>query len=187
MPAWRHRIRQCTAHVHRTARDRSRDRLPCRCIAGWWPAWCDVIPPETASSWLNFKVVGLAYSMNQLLYSDAIVEALARIRQGPQNTDPKILLSFRLCRRSGPHRLINWLIGLRAPRWPDDRRSFVGDIEPLQSASAHDPTCAACAGLASPVGFPLSIHLEATAVTFQPQQSFEMLPTWSPARPGKPD
>ena len=116
---------------------------------------------------LNFKCnQGATYGMTQLLYSDAIVDFLADFAK---NTDhrPELLLSFgfvpKVETRVG---LINWLIqdpgtyrGGAVSRsssrgWPAANR--------LKSASSWS-TCTSWVidGVAD-LGFPLSIHLEAT-------------------------
>ncbi|CPR03893.1 hypothetical protein BN971_00355 [Mycobacterium bohemicum DSM 44277] len=135
----------------------------------------------------NFKCgQGANYGMTQLLYSDAIVGFLTEFAE---NTDhrPEILLSFgfvpKVESRVG---LINWLIQdpgnaavaaeqefvktLAASEPPDKRRLMVDLYKRVIDGVAD-------------LGFPLSIHLEATYGVSAPAfQTFaEMLAYWSPA------
>ena len=130
---------------------------------------------------------GANYGMTQLLYSDAIVAFLTEFAETTDHR-PEILLSFgfvpKVESRVG---LINWLIQdpgnaavageqefvkkLAASETPEKRRLMV---------DLYKRVIDGVAGL----GFPLSIHLEATYGVSAPAfQTFaEMLDYWSPAR-----
>lgn len=130
---------------------------------------------------------GANYGMTQLLYSDAIVDFLTEFAKTTDHR-PEILLSFgfvpKVESRVG---LINWLIQdpgnaavareqefvkkLAASETPEKRRLMV---------DLYKRVIDGVAGL----GFPLSIHLEATYGVSAPAfQTFaEMLDYWSPAR-----
>ncbi len=136
----------------------------------------------------NFKCdQGANYGMTQLLYSDAIVGFLTEFAESTDHR-PEILLSFgfvpKVESRVG---LINWLIQdpgnaavaaeqefvktLAASEPPDKRRLMVDLYKRVIDGVAD-------------LGFPLSIHLEATYGVSAPAfQTFaEMLAYWSPAR-----
>lgn len=146
-----------------------------------------VIPTrEGEQGRLNFKCnQGATYGMTQLLYSDAIVGFLTDFAN---NTDhrPEILLSFGFvpkveCRVG----LINWLIQ------DPGNAAVAGEQEFVKRLAASEPdkkrqlmvdlykrVIDGVAGL----GFPLSIHFEATYGVSGPAfQTFaEMLAYWSP-------
>lgn len=138
----------------------------------------------------NFKCdQGANYAMTQLLYSDAIVGFLTEFAK---NTDhrPEILLSFgfvpKVESRVG---LINWLIQDPGNAAVADEQAFVTRLagsEPEQKrklmVDLYKRVIDGVAGL----GFPLSIHFEATYGVSGPAfQTFaEMLAYWSPGRQG---
>jgi Mycobacterial methylenetetrahydrofolate reductase len=135
---------------------------------------------------LNFKCDrGATYGMTQLLYSDAIVDFLTEFAK---NTDhrPEILLSFgfvpKVESRIG---LINWLIQDPGNPAVVDEQAFVqrlADSEPAEKrrlmVDLYKRVIDGVAGL----GFPLSIHFEATYGVSGPafQTLAEMLAYWSP-------
>ena len=129
---------------------------------------------------------GATYGMTQLLYSDAIVGFL---REFAESTDhrPEILLSFgfvpKVESRVG---LINWLIqdpgnaavaeeqafvSTLAAAEPDEKRRMLVDLYQRVIDGVAD------------LGYPLSIHLEATYGYSAPAFATfaEMLAYWSPA------
>ncbi|WP_374026180.1 mycobacterial-type methylenetetrahydrofolate reductase [Mycobacterium sp. HNNTM2301] len=138
----------------------------------------------------NFKCdQGATYGMTQLLYSDAIVGFL---REFAENTDhrPEILLSFgfvpKMESRVG---LINWLIQDPGNAAVADEQEFVKRLaasEPPQKRRLMTDLYKRVIDGAAELGFPLSIHLEATYGVSAPAfQTFaEMLAYWSPARQG---
>ena len=136
----------------------------------------------------NFKCdQGATYGMTQLLYSDAIVGFLSEFAK---NTDhrPEILLSFgfvpQMESRVG---LINWLIQ------DPGNAAVAGEQEFVKTLAASEPPRKrqmmvdlykrVIDGVAE-LGFPLSIHLEATYGVSAPAfQTFaEMLAYWAPAQ-----
>lgn len=147
-----------------------------------------VIPTrEGEQGRLNFKCnQGATYGMTQLLYSDAIVGFLTEFAK---NTDhrPEILLSFgfvpKVESRVG---LINWLI--QDPGNP----AVTGEQEFVKRLAASEPDKKrqlmvdlykrVIDGVAD-LGFPLSIHFEATYGVSGPAfHTFaEMLAYWSPS------
>jgi hypothetical protein len=147
-----------------------------------------VIPTrEGEQGRLNFKCdQGATYGMTQLLYSDAIVGFLTEFAK---NTDhrPEILLSFgfvpQVETRVG---LINWLIQ------DPGNAAVAGEQEFVQRLAASEPAekrrlmvdLYKCVldGVAD-LGFPLSIHFEATYGVSGPAFAMfaEMLDYWSPA------
>jgi len=146
-----------------------------------------VIPTrEGEQGRLNFKCDrGATYGMTQLLYSDAIVDFLTEFAK---NTDhrPEILLSFgfvpKVESRIG---LINWLIQDPGNPAVVDEQAFVqrlADSEPAEKrrlmVDLYKRVIDGVAGL----GFPLSIHFEATYGVSGPafQTLAEMLAYWSP-------
>jgi hypothetical protein len=136
----------------------------------------------------NFKCDrGATYGMTQLLYSDAIVGFLAEFAK---NTDhrPEILLSFgfvpKVETRIG---LINWLIQDPGNAAVADEQAFVRELASSEPARKRqlmlDLYKRVIDGVAD-LGFPLSIHLEATYGVSGPAfQTFaEMIAYWSPAQ-----
>ena len=136
---------------------------------------------------LNFKCdQGATYGMTQLLYSDAIVGFLTEFAK---NTDhrPEILLSFgfvpKIESRVG---LINWLIQDPGNAAVADEQAFVERLagsEPAQKRQLMVDLYKRVIDGVAELGFPLSIHLEATYGVSAPAfQTFaEMLAYWSPA------
>jgi hypothetical protein len=127
--------------------------------------------------------------MTQLLYSDAIVGFLTDFAK---NTDhrPEILLSFgfvpKVESRVG---LINWLIQDPGNAAVADEQTFVKQLAAAEPARKRqlmvDLYQRVIDGVAE-LGFPLSIHFEATYGVSGPAfQAFaEMLAYWSPAHGG---
>ncbi|HUH72665.1 MAG TPA: mycobacterial-type methylenetetrahydrofolate reductase [Mycobacterium sp.] len=136
----------------------------------------------------NFKCnQGASYGMTQLLYSDAIVGFLTEFAK---NTDhrPEILLSFGFVPNAESRiGLINWLIQDPGNAAVAGEQAFVKRLagsEPAQKRQLMlDLYKRVIDGLAD-LGFPLSIHLEATYGVSRPAfQTFaEMLAYWSPAQ-----
>ncbi|MGO9508862.1 MAG: mycobacterial-type methylenetetrahydrofolate reductase [Mycobacterium sp.] len=137
----------------------------------------------------NFKCnQGATYGMTQLLYSDAIVGFL---RDFAKNTDhrPEVLLSFgfvpKVETRVG---LINWLIQDAGNAAVAEEQAFVTRLAASEPAVKRqlivDLYKRVIDGVAE-LGFPLSIHLEATYGVSGPAfETFaEMLAYWSPALP----
>ena len=137
---------------------------------------------------LNFKCnQGATYAMTQLLYSDAIVDFLAEFAK---NTDhrPELLLSFgfvpKVEARIG---LINWLIQDAGNAAVADEQAFVKRLagsEPAQKRQLMVDLYKRVIDGVADLGFPLSIHLEATyGVSPAAFATFaEMLAYWSPAQ-----
>jgi Mycobacterial methylenetetrahydrofolate reductase len=137
---------------------------------------------------LNFKCnQGATYGMTQLLYSDAIVGFLADFAK---NTDhrPEILLSFGFVpaieTRVG---LINWLIQDPGNAAVADEQAFVKRLaasEPDQKRRLLVDLYKRVLDGVADLGFPVSIHLEATYGVSGPAFATfaEMLAYWSPAR-----
>jgi hypothetical protein len=142
---------------------------------------------------LDFKCnQGATYGMTQLLYSDAIVDFLAEFAK---NTDhrPEVLLSFgfvpKVETRIG---LINWLIQDRGNAAVADEQEFVKRLagsEPAQKRQLMVDLYKRVIDGVAELGFPLSIHLEATyGVSAAAFATFaEMLAYWSPAPPARPE
>jgi hypothetical protein len=136
---------------------------------------------------LNFKCnQGATYAMTQLLYSDAIVGFLADFAK---NTDhrPEILLSFGFVpameTRVG---LINWLIQDPGNAAVADEQAFVKRLaasEPDQKRRLLVDLYKRVLDGVADLGFPVSIHLEATYGVSGPAFATfaEMLAYWSPA------
>jgi hypothetical protein len=128
---------------------------------------------------------GATYGMTQLLYSDAIVEFLTEFA-GRSDDRPEILLSFgfvpKLENRVG---LINWLIQDPGNAAVADEQAFVNTLAAAEPAVKRQMTVdlykRVIDGVAE-LGFPLSIHLEATYGYSAPAfDTFtEMLAYWSP-------
>jgi hypothetical protein len=148
-----------------------------------------VIPTrEGEQGRLNFKCnQGATYGMTQLLYSDAIVAFLAEFAK---NTDhrPELLLSFgfvpKVEARVG---LINWLIQDPGNAAVADEQEFVKRLagsEPAQKRQLMADLYKRVIDGVVDLGFPLSIHLEATYGVSAPAfETFaEMLDYWSPAK-----
>ena len=137
---------------------------------------------------LNFKCnQGATYGMTQLLYSDAIVGFLTEFAK---NTDhrPEIQLSFgfvpKVESRIG---LINWLIQDPGNAAVADEQAFVKRLagsEPAQKRQLMLDLYQRVIDGVADLGFPLSIHLEATYGVSGPAfETFaEMIAYWSPAQ-----
>jgi Mycobacterial methylenetetrahydrofolate reductase len=137
---------------------------------------------------LNFKCnQGATYGMTQLLYSDAIVGFLTEFAK---NTDhrPEIQLSFgfvpKVESRIG---LINWLIQDPGNAAVADEQAFVKTLagsEPAQKRQLILDLYQRVIDGVADLGFPLSIHLEATYGVSGPAfETFaEMIAYWSPAQ-----
>jgi Mycobacterial methylenetetrahydrofolate reductase len=137
---------------------------------------------------LNFKCnQGATYAMTQLLYSDAIVDFLADFAK---NTDhrPELLLSFgfvpKVETRIG---LINWLIQDPGNAAVADEQAFVKRLatsEPAQKRQLMLDLYKRVIDGVADLGFPLSIHFEATYGVSGPAFATfaEMLAFWSPAQ-----
>ncbi|BBZ42533.1 mycobacterial-type methylenetetrahydrofolate reductase [Mycobacterium conspicuum] len=146
-----------------------------------------VIPTrEGEAGRLNFKCdQGATYGMTQLLYSDAIVGFLTEFAASTDHR-PEILLSFgfvpKMESRVG---LINWLIE------DPGNEAVAGEQEFVRQLAAAEPAVKrrllvdlykrVLDGVAD-LGFPLSIHLEATyGVSAAAFETFaEMLAYWAP-------
>jgi Mycobacterial methylenetetrahydrofolate reductase len=138
----------------------------------------------------NFKCnQGATYGMTQLLYSDAIVGFL---RDFAKETDhrPEILLSFgfvpKMESRVG---LINWLIQDPGNAAVADEQEFVKTLaasEPAQKRQLMVDLYKRVIDGVADLGFPLSIHLEATYGVSGPAFTTfaEMLAYFSPTRQG---
>jgi hypothetical protein len=146
-----------------------------------------VIPTrEGEQGRLNFKCnQGATYGMTQLLYSDAIVGFLGEFAK---NTDhrPEMLLSFgfvpKVETRIG---LINWLIqdpGNPAVTAEQDFVTRLAGSEPAVKRQLMVDLYKRVIDGVADLGFPLSIHLEATyGVSGAAFETFaEMLAYWSP-------
>ena len=128
---------------------------------------------------------GATYGMTQLLYSDAIVGFLADFAKDSDHR-PEVLLSFgfvpKIETRVG---LIDWLIQDPANSTVADEQAFVRKLAHSEPAAKRrlvmDLYKRVIDGVVD-LGFPLSIHLEATYGVSAPAfQTFaEMLSYWSP-------
>jgi hypothetical protein len=134
----------------------------------------------------NFKCKqGATYGMTQLLYSDAIVEFL---QQFARETDhrPEILLSFGFVpKMESKVGLINWLIqdpGNAAVTAEQDFVRSLAGMEPGDKRTALVDLYKRVVDGVADLGFPLSIHFEATYGVSRPAfDTFaEMLAYWSP-------
>lgn len=134
----------------------------------------------------NFKCdQGATYGMTQLLYSDAIVGFLTEFARQTDHR-PEILLSFgfvpKMESRVG---LINWLIQDPGNPAVAAEQEFVKQLaagEPAQKRRQMVDLYKRVIDGVTELGFPLSIHLEATYGNSGPAfQTFaEMLAYWSP-------
>ncbi|HJT90797.1 MAG TPA: mycobacterial-type methylenetetrahydrofolate reductase [Mycobacterium sp.] len=137
----------------------------------------------------NFKChQGATYGMTQLLYSDAIVGFLTEFAK---NTDhrPEILLSFGFVpKMEAKVGLINWLIQDPGNQAVADEQDFVrklAETEPVKKRQLMVDLYKRVIDGVGGLGFPLSIHLEATYGVSTPAfETFaEMLGYWSPTKP----
>lgn len=128
---------------------------------------------------------GATYGMTQLLYSDAIVDFLTDFAAKTEHR-PEILLSFgfvpKMESRVG---LINWLIQDPGNAAVAEEQAFVATLASAEPAEKRrmmlDLYRRVIDGVAE-LGFPISIHLEATYGYSAPAfDTFaEMLAYWSP-------
>ncbi len=132
---------------------------------------------------------GATYGMTQLLYSDAIVGFLTDFAKKTDHR-PEILLSFgfvpKVENRIG---LIDWLIQDPGNAAVAGEQAFVKTLagsEPAQKRRLMVDLYKRVIDGVADLGFPLSVHLEATYGVSGPAfQTFaEMLAYWSPARQG---
>jgi hypothetical protein len=130
---------------------------------------------------------GASFAQTQLLYSDAIVNFLTEFAKTTDHR-PEILLSFgfvpKVENRIG---LINWLIQDPGNAAVADEQEFVKTLansEPAQKRLLMVDLYKRVIDGVAELGFPLSIHLEATYGVSAPAfQTFaEMLAYWSPAK-----
>jgi len=136
----------------------------------------------------NFKCnQGATYGMTQLLYSDAIVDFLAEFAKETDHR-PEILLSFgfvpKMETRVG---LINWLIQDPGNEAVTGEQEFVKQLagsEPEQKRRMLVDLYKRVVDGVAELGFPLSIHFEATYGVSGPAfETFaEMLAYWAPDR-----
>jgi hypothetical protein len=137
---------------------------------------------------LNFKCnQGATYGMTQLLYSDAIVGFLTDFARETDHR-PEILLSFgfvpKMETRVG---LINWLIQDPGNEAVTGEQEFVKQLagsEPEQKRRMLVDLYKRVVDGVAELGFPLSIHFEATYGVSGPAfETFaEMLSYWAPDR-----
>lgn len=134
----------------------------------------------------NFKCdQGATYGMTQLLYSDTIVGFL---RNFAKETDhrPEILLSFGFVPKVESNvGLINWLIQDQGNAAVAAEQEFVKQLaatEPSEKRLLMVDLYKRVVDGVGELGFPISIHLEATyGVSIPAFQTFaEMLAYWSP-------
>lgn len=148
-----------------------------------------VIPTrEGEQGRFNFKCnQGATYGMTQLLYSDAIVDFLAQFAKETDHR-PEILLSFgfvpKMETRVG---LIHWLIqdpGNAAVAGEQDFVRQLAGSEPEQKRRLLVDLYKRVVDGVADLGFPLSIHFEATYGVSAPAfETFaEMLAYWAPDR-----
>jgi hypothetical protein len=136
----------------------------------------------------DFKCLqGATYGMTQLLYSDAIVDFLTKFAKDTDHR-PEILLSFgfvpKVENRIG---LINWLIQDPGNAVVADEQAFVKRVagcEPAQKRRLMVDLYKRVVDGVAELGFPLSIHLEATYGLSGPAFATfaEMLAYWSPGQ-----
>ncbi|BCP04643.1 mycobacterial-type methylenetetrahydrofolate reductase [Mycobacterium paraintracellulare] len=131
---------------------------------------------------------GATYAMTQLLYSDAIVEFLADFARSNDHR-PEVLLSFGFVPKLETSvGLINWLIQDPGNAAVAKEQAFVKKLagsEPTVKRRLLVDLYKRIIDGVLELGFPLSIHLEATYGASGPAfQTFaEMLSYWSPSRP----
>ncbi len=137
----------------------------------------------------NFKCdQGATYGMTQLLYSDAIVGFLTEFAKTTDHR-PEILLSFGFVPKVETKvGLINWLIQDPGNQAVADEQAFVrklAETEPAQKRQLTIDLYKRVIDGVADLGFPLSIHLEATYGVSTPAfETFaEMLAYWSPDQP----
>lgn len=136
----------------------------------------------------NFKCDrGATYGMTQLLYSDAIVGFLTEFAKTTDHR-PEILLSFgfvpKMENKTG---LINWLIQDPGNAAVAAEQEFVKELagrEPPQKRQMMLDLYKRVIDGVAELGFPLSVHLEATYGLSGPAFATfaEMIDYWSPAQ-----
>jgi hypothetical protein len=137
----------------------------------------------------NFKCnQGANYALTQLLYSDAIVGFLTEFAKTTDHR-PEVLLSFGFVPKMETGvGLINWLIQDPGNAAVAAEQAFVKELAAADPAAKRkqmiDLYKRVLDGVAG-LGFPLSIHFEATYGVSRPAfDTFaEMLDYWSPDRP----
>jgi hypothetical protein len=137
----------------------------------------------------NFKCnQGANYALTQLLYSDAIVGFLTEFAKTTDHR-PEVLLSFGFVpKMEAGVGLINWLIQDPGNAAVAAEQAFVKELAAADPAAKRkqmiDLYKRVLDGVAG-LGFPLSIHFEATYGVSRPAfDTFaEMLDYWSPDRP----
>jgi hypothetical protein len=136
----------------------------------------------------NFKCdQGATYGMTQLLYSDAIVGFLSEFAKATDHR-PEILLSFGFVpKMESKTGLINWLIQDPGNAAVAGEQEFVKKLtgsEPPQKRQLMLGLYKGVVDGVAELGFPLSIHLEATYGLSGPAfETFaEMIDYWSPAQ-----
>lgn len=149
-----------------------------------------VIPTRDAEqSRLGFKCdQGATYGMTQLLYSDAIVDFLSEFAKNSDHR-PELLLSFGFVpRMEADVGLINWLIQDPGNEAVAAEQAFVrrlaGSEPAVKRRLLTDLYKRVLDGVVD-LGFPLSIHFEATYGVSAPAfETFaEMLAYWAPDTP----
>ena len=131
---------------------------------------------------------GATYALTQLLYSDAIVGFLTEFAK---TTDyrPDVLLSFGFVPKVETNvGLINWLIQDRGNPAVAAEQAFVKELAAAEPADKRKQLIELYKRVVDGVGdlgFPLSIHFEATYGVSRPAfDTFaEMLDHWAPDRP----
>jgi hypothetical protein len=136
----------------------------------------------------NFKCdQGATYGMTQLLYSDAIVGFLTDFAKTTDHR-PEILLSFGFVpKMEAKTGLINWLIQDPGNAAVAAEQEFVKELsgcEPPQKRQMMLDLYKRVVDGVAELGFPLSIHLEATYGLSGPAFATfaEMIDYWSPAQ-----
>jgi hypothetical protein len=136
---------------------------------------------------LNFKCdQGATFAQTQLLYSDAIVGFLADFAKKTDHR-PEILLSFGFVPKvEGKVGFINWLIQDPGNAAVADEQAFVKSLantEPAQRRTLILDLYKRVIDGVVDLGYPLSVHLEATYGISAPAfETFaEMLAYWAPA------
>lgn len=137
----------------------------------------------------NFKCdQGATYGMTQLLYSDAIVGFLREFAATTEHR-PEILLSFGFVpKMESKVGLIHWLIQDPGNAAVAEEQEFVKRLaatEPTEKRKLMVDLYKRVIDGVADLGFPLSIHLEATYGVSAPAfETFaEMLAYWAPDRP----
>ncbi len=137
----------------------------------------------------NFKCdQGATYGMTQLLYSDAIVGFLQRFALETDHR-PEILLSFGFVpKMEAKVGLIHWLIQDPGNAAVAEEQEFVKQLaatEPTEKRKLMVDLYKRVIDGVGDLGFPLSIHLEATyGVSVPAFDTFaEMLAYWAPDKP----